>query len=211
MCKILGIYKTRTTPYRPQSDGMIERANRTIASMLSAFVNENKRDWDEHIPLLMLAYRTAIHESTGVSPCEMVFGRPITLPIDLLLGRVEPEKQYEYESDFANSLSNKIDKIHDFARKKLSITTSKMTRQYSSNTKLNRHNPGDAVWHAIPKHQIGKNSKLDKKWVGPYLVCRKISDVVYKIKTGPKSKPKAVHHNSLRPYEGENKPKWSFS
>ena len=86
-----------------------------------------------------------------------------------------------------------------------------MTRQYSSNTKLNRHNPGDAVWHAIPKHQIGKNSKLDKKWVGPYLVCRKISDVVYKIKTGPKSKPKAVHHNSLRPYEGEYKPKWSIN
>ena len=36
MCKILGIDKTRTTPYRPQSDGMIERANRTIENMLSS-------------------------------------------------------------------------------------------------------------------------------------------------------------------------------
>ena len=91
MCKILGIHKTRTTPYRPQSDGMIERANQTIENMLSAFVSTNKRDWDEHIPLLMLAYRAAVHESIGVSPAEMVFGRPISLPIDLLLGRVEPE------------------------------------------------------------------------------------------------------------------------
>lgn len=40
ICDILGNVKTRTTPYRPQSDGMIERANRTIENMLSAFVKE---------------------------------------------------------------------------------------------------------------------------------------------------------------------------
>ena len=41
MCKILGKEKTRTTPYNPQSDGMVERANRTIENMLSTFVSEN--------------------------------------------------------------------------------------------------------------------------------------------------------------------------
>lgn len=39
ICQILGIDKTRTTPYRPQSDGMIERANRTIENMLATFVS----------------------------------------------------------------------------------------------------------------------------------------------------------------------------
>lgn len=53
ICKILGIDKTRTTPYRPQSDGMIERANRTIENMLSAFVDKNQKDWDDLIPLLI--------------------------------------------------------------------------------------------------------------------------------------------------------------
>ena len=75
----MGIEKTRTTPYRPQSDGMIEGANRTIANMLTAFVDKNQRDWDEHIPMLMMAYRSAVHESTGISPHEMMIGRPITL------------------------------------------------------------------------------------------------------------------------------------
>ena len=64
MCKILGIHKTRTTPYRPQSDGMIERANRTIENMLSLFVDENQKNWDELIPLLRLAYRSSIHETS---------------------------------------------------------------------------------------------------------------------------------------------------
>jgi actin-like ATPase involved in cell morphogenesis len=55
MCVILGMHKTRTTPSRPQSDGMIEKFNSTLETMLSAFVRENQRDWDEYVYLLMLA------------------------------------------------------------------------------------------------------------------------------------------------------------
>ena len=46
MCKLLGIEKTRTVPYNPKSDGMVERHNRTIQQMLAMFVNENRNDWD---------------------------------------------------------------------------------------------------------------------------------------------------------------------
>ena len=45
-CKHLQIRKTRTTPYHPQSDGMVERFNKTLAAMLSKYVNNNHRDWD---------------------------------------------------------------------------------------------------------------------------------------------------------------------
>ena len=47
VCAILGIHKTRTTPYYPRSDGMVERFNRTLAAQLSLFVNENHTDWDD--------------------------------------------------------------------------------------------------------------------------------------------------------------------
>ena len=64
VCRLLDIEKTRTCPYRPQSDGMIERFNRTVAQMLATFVQGKKRSWDEHLPFVMLAYRSTIHEST---------------------------------------------------------------------------------------------------------------------------------------------------
>ncbi|XP_038060519.1 uncharacterized protein LOC119731418 [Patiria miniata] len=67
-CKLLGVQKTRTTPFYPQSDGMVERFNRTVKTMLSLFVHENQDDWDEHLPYVMMAYRSSQHDSTKFTP-----------------------------------------------------------------------------------------------------------------------------------------------
>lgn len=209
MCRILGIEKTRTTPYRPQSDGMIERANRTIENMLSAFVDENQKNWDDLIPLLMLAYRSSVHESTGVSPNEMVFGHSVILPVDLVFGRTNPEKcEYHLNSEYARNLVLKIEKIHEFAREKLHISFTNMAREYNSKIQQNSYDPGDAVWVFYPNHNLGLGKKLSLKWKGPYIVLRKINDVLYKIGKNSKHKGTVVHHNRLKPYTGTNLPTW---
>ena len=64
MCKLLRIDKTRTTALHPQSDGMVERFNRTLGNEMAIFVEKHQKNWDEQIPLLLLFYRTAVHEST---------------------------------------------------------------------------------------------------------------------------------------------------
>ena len=79
VCKLLGIDKTRTTVRRPQSDGMVERANRSIQNMISSYISDKQYDWYEYIPLYMLVYRSSIHETTGVSPVMMMLGRELTL------------------------------------------------------------------------------------------------------------------------------------
>ena len=66
MCKLLGIEKTRTTPLHPQSDGTVERSSRTLEHQIVSFLNDNQKDWDQRISLLLIAYRTATHESTGL-------------------------------------------------------------------------------------------------------------------------------------------------
>ena len=75
MCKLLQVRKTRTVPYNPKSDGMIERANRTVIQMLTTLVNEARNDWDEHLPYVMMAYRASVHESTGLTPNKIRFKR----------------------------------------------------------------------------------------------------------------------------------------
>jgi hypothetical protein len=49
-------------------------------------IKKNQKDWDEQQPFAMMAYRTAVHSTTGETPFSMMFGREILLPIDVLYG-----------------------------------------------------------------------------------------------------------------------------
>ena len=77
MQKILnafGIAKSHTTAYHPEGDGMVERFNRTLLQMFWTYLKD-RADLEALLPLLLFAYRTAVHSTTGVSPFEMMFGR----------------------------------------------------------------------------------------------------------------------------------------
>ena len=73
LCLFGGSHKTKTTPYHPQSDGLVERFNRTLLMMLAMFAGEHKDDWDDLLPPVMMAYRSSVHESTGFSPYRLVW------------------------------------------------------------------------------------------------------------------------------------------
>ena len=59
LCLLCGAHKTRTTPYHPESDGLVERFNRTLLMMLAMFASENKDDWDKLLPAVMMAYHSS--------------------------------------------------------------------------------------------------------------------------------------------------------
>ena len=86
ICKLLGIDKTRTTPYHPQSDGLIERFNRTLLSMLRTSATEHPFDWEDHLRPLCMAYNSSVHPTTTYSPFFLMFGRSTQMPIDLMRG-----------------------------------------------------------------------------------------------------------------------------
>ena len=69
-----GIRKSRTTPYHPQGDGMVEHFNRTLLQLQRAYV-ASQSDWETYLPQVLYAYRTECHSSTGVSPYLLLYGR----------------------------------------------------------------------------------------------------------------------------------------
>ena len=76
LCKSLGITKTRTTLYHPQSDRMIECFNRTLLSMLSMVLGEEgEENWEVALLAVMLAYRSSPHQTTHQSPFMLTFGK----------------------------------------------------------------------------------------------------------------------------------------
>lgn len=112
MCKLLGIQKTRTSLYRSQLDGMVE----TIENMLSMFVEPHHKDWNKYIPLIMMAYSSSVHASTGLTPCSMMFKREITLPVDLCFERLPEEKGTDYISNHAYELEENLNNIHEYSK-----------------------------------------------------------------------------------------------
>ena len=67
MCRLLQINKTRTTPYHPRSDGMIERLNKTIKQILSRYISISQTDLDRYIDGIAMAYNSTLHETTGIT------------------------------------------------------------------------------------------------------------------------------------------------
>ena len=77
-------YKLRyTAPYHPQSNGITERANKTLKSILKKFIEPNQTDWDLKLCCAVFSYNISIHESTKFSPFYLVFGREARIPADL--------------------------------------------------------------------------------------------------------------------------------
>ena len=102
LCQFLEIHQSKTCPYRPQSDGLVERFNRTLIDMLSKFCGERCDDWDDHLPYLLCAYRATINESTGMSPNLMMLGHEATLPIVLMF----PSNAPFQNTDVVQSMQN---------------------------------------------------------------------------------------------------------
>ena len=154
MCRVLEIDKTRTTPLRPQSDGKFERFNRTLEAMLSKFVDKSQTNWDLYLPLVMLAYRSSVNKSTGFTPNEMMLGREVLLPIDLLIGRPGKEEGMT-GTKYTARLCEQMELVQEFARRHLQVSTDRQKRNYDHRPVHKfEYKRGDAVWLYSPQKKV---------------------------------------------------------
>ena len=86
ICNILRIKKTRTSPYHPQCDGLVEEFNRTLLDMLATTTKNHPFDWEDQLRKVCMAYNTSVHSSTRFTPFYLMFGCQANLPIDLMYG-----------------------------------------------------------------------------------------------------------------------------
>ena len=78
-----------------QANGLDERFNQTLQTMLVKFVSNKKKEWNSYLDTCVFAYNTSRHESSKFTPFQLMFGRKATLLIDLDTSRAEPEEKVE--------------------------------------------------------------------------------------------------------------------
>jgi len=207
VCRLFGVTKTRTTPGYPQSDGMVERFNRTLLNALASFADQHQRDWDVYIPFILFAYRSAVHESTGTSPFLMMLGREVRGPVELLVPRPAQEEPQEV-TEYGVRLRGILEEVHEKARGCLDVAGNTMKRRYDRGADSDGFQVGDAVWLYNPRCKKNTSPKLIRPWEGPYRVMDRITDVVYRIQLTPRSKPRVVNRFRLWRVSGELPDDW---
>lgn len=81
---LLGIQGVKTSPYHPQTDGLVEIFSKTLKSMVRKVVNETQADWDQQLQFLLFAYREFPQISTGFLLFQLLYGHPVRGLMDVL-------------------------------------------------------------------------------------------------------------------------------
>jgi len=89
--QLLGSNRIRTSSYNPRANGMVERFHRQLKASLRCL--EADSTWTEHLPLLLLWFRTTFKEDLNATPAEMVYGQNLTLPADIVTQEIPSDPE----------------------------------------------------------------------------------------------------------------------
>ena len=168
LCTIMGISKTRTTPYHPMGNGLTERFNKTLIKMIGTLENHQKRDWKSHLPSLIHAYNSMKQETTGQSPFFLMFGREPRLPVDVIF-RTENNQQKDSLQNYIKSLKSKLEFSYNLTQESIKKAQSRQKKNYDLKVRGAVIQPGDKVLVKIVA--FDGPHKLSDKWEEePYIV-----------------------------------------
>ena len=167
LCILCGSHKTRTIPYHPESDGMVERFNRTLLMILAMFAGKNRDDWDDLLPAVMMAYRSSVHESTGFSPYRLMFGEECTLTMDIGLSKEQSDTPDSITSPYAIWVRDALEEAYEQVRQHSGQAVQRQKRLHDRRAVKRLFAVGDWVMHF---YTPAKKRKLDSSWIGPYLI-----------------------------------------
>ena len=210
LCRMLEIRKTRTSVRNPKGNGQSERFNRTLLRMIKAYLCDEQEEWDLHLGCLAGAYRATPHEATKMTPNLMTMGREVRLPAELVFGSSSTPQGDDITSygDYVDLLRSRMQHAHEVARKYLGMSAKRSKDIYDTKVAVNRFEKGDYVWCLNEARKVGVAPKLQHTYHGPFLVLEKVNDANFVIQMDKDGKKVLLHHDKLKPYEGENPPKW---
>ena len=170
--KLLGIHQTNTTAYHPQTDGLVERFNRTLTTMLAKTAKKGGRDWDTHLPYVLFAYRASEQQSTQESPFFLLYGRDPRLPTEAALSPSKKTRQQMDLHEYGIYVADKLAEAWDFAQENIKKAQRQQKKTYDRHARPPNFAVGERVFLFTPAEQTGENRKLARAYHGPYRVIK---------------------------------------
>lgn len=198
LCNLLGMEKSRTTPYHASGNGITERFNRTLLGMLGTLQPDQKKDWKKYVEPLCFAYNCTKHESTRYAPFKLMFGRTPKLPIDTMFQTLQDNKD-QTASDYVKELKKRMDSTQETVKRHTEDARRKQKKYYDRKAKAAKIQVGDKVLVKVLAFE-GKHKLADKFEEQQYTVIEQPNEdtPVFKVRSQD-GKVKTLHRNNLLP------------
>ncbi|XP_061152302.1 uncharacterized protein LOC133166485 [Syngnathus typhle] len=200
LLRMLGIRKSRTSPYHPQGDPQPERCNRTLLSMLGTLDTKQKQKWSQKISQLVHAYHCSQNDATGYSPYLLMFGREARVLVDVCFDVADTSPKGKSYHQYVANLKRDLQRAYTLATETSDKKPQRNKRAHDKHVKEQVLDKGDRV--LMRNFGVQGNQKLRCKWrPSPYVVVEKLSNLpVYKIKPERgMGVEKTIHRNHLLP------------
>ena len=161
-CQTMGIKQIKTFPHHHQTDGMIEHFNAIFKTVLRKLIQNPKVEWDDCLPHMLCTYKGTIYETTGFSPYQMLFGRPIRMPLDQMVHfwKGKEESGQNTTIEFVETLKSNIEAVRDRTLKRETKVKESQKIYHDRKSMVREYVVGDFVLVFWPM----LTSKLDNQW-----------------------------------------------
>lgn len=161
MCEQLGMHKMCSTALHPQNDGLVERFNRTLAQQLGVLTVEHQHDWDTHLPLVLLAYRSAVQDSTSCTPALLMLRRELRTPAVEAFSKPPDTPAITPGPEYTRTLQDWIESAHAFTRGQLEKAGMRQKWNYDVRAKGKHFQAGELVRVYSPHRKKCRCPNLD--------------------------------------------------
>ena len=114
--------------------------------MLRKFATQKEKDWDKLIPYVLFAYREVPQRSTGFSPFELLYGREVRGPLDVLRESwVARERNTESVVSHVLAIRERMEQMSSLVKESLEKAQQSQKAWYDQTARDRTLNKGDMV------------------------------------------------------------------